>query len=335
ETQLEDVQKSGQVLVSTLNERHRDVEASVEKLWTETNVGDKHDGRQFHERLERLKVNNEEWKDALVSSVNTVAEVRVAPTPEVHFLDEEEDKDLWWLDKDEERRQHIDSITITSQEEKKLELLGTYMNRQFTDSDEPVICLYTPQPKLDTHHVLSALYDCELLCEFVNLIDENFIDIRVIHKPEPLKPYPLSSKNVKENVQLLVGSLKALGIHIDHGDQPYEKWSDPATHFKILETVIEELHTKKLKMYVNVKDHPEINQLREKNESPEEMARIAPQQWLKRWLNIHLGKPASSPIAHYNDTLYAVMKRIDPAFASSAPVESFLADPILAAQHMV
>ncbi|ETO35665.1 hypothetical protein RFI_01394 [Reticulomyxa filosa] len=211
EEKPDQLQRSGEVLVSSLNERHRDAEANVEKMLSETKTGDERRDERHQERLKKLKENNEEWKDAMLSSVNTVTDVK---TSEPHH---EEKADVWWLDKDEERKQHIDSITITPDNEKEVESIGTYVNRLFQDSDDPIVCLYTPQPKLDIHHVLSALYDCELLCEMVNLVEAEFVDTRVIHKPDALKPYPISNKNVKENVQLLIASLKAFGVHIEHG----------------------------------------------------------------------------------------------------------------------
>ncbi|ETO32076.1 fimbrin-like protein, partial [Reticulomyxa filosa] len=307
ETKPEDLQKSGEVLLSSLNDRHREAEGNVEKMLAETKTNDE----KHQERLAKLKENNDEWKDAMTSSVNTVADIKAA---DAHA---EQNKMTYggWIEMRKEESTLIPSLS-----------------RQ---NDDPIVCLYTPQPKLDKHHMLSALYDCELLCELVNLVEADFVDARVIHKPDALKPYPISNKYVKENVQLLIASLKAFGIHIDHGDDVYTKWSDIFTHFELLQKVIDELHTKKLKAYVNLKETPEIKDLKDANESEEDIGRIPPQEWLKRWLNHRSGKPVLSPISDYTEALYETMKCIDPAFASSAPAQTFSADPTMASQHMV
>ncbi|ETN97278.1 hypothetical protein RFI_40253, partial [Reticulomyxa filosa] len=61
--------------------------------------------------------------------------------------------------------------------EKDVGSIGTYVNRLFQTVTTTQSCVYyTSQPKLDTHRVLSALYNCGLLCEMVNLVEAEFVD---------------------------------------------------------------------------------------------------------------------------------------------------------------
>ncbi|ETO02755.1 hypothetical protein RFI_34658 [Reticulomyxa filosa] len=103
----------------------------------------------------------------------------------------------------------------------------------------------------------------------------------------------------------------------------------------MLQKVVNELHTKKLKNFINLKEDPEIKEMKDASESDDDIMRLTPQEWLKRWLNNRLGKSVNTPIEDYTETIYAVMKVIDPAFATSAPVETFNTDPTIASQHMV
>jgi plastin-1 len=170
--------------------------------------------------------------------------------------------------------------------------------------------------------VFGTLYDAAEVCDLLAQVNPNVMDIRCIHRPESVEePFPLTDKQVRENVNLLLSSCKAIALRLPSYEAKI--WMEPRSHAPLLVAVLHALAKEKLKNYVNFEKHPEIVRLltqQELNDDPEKVKNeILPDEVLKRWMNFSLGRPMSTDIGNIAVDLYNTLQRVDPQFPSNAP----------------
>lgn len=248
----------------------------------------------------------------------------------------------WWLDRDEKRRDHVDELVVTDENQPKLDEVAVYLNRVLEREGNEARELYIPFrlneiEQLDNHHVLSTLYDGAMVSHFIDMCAPDFLDIRVVHPPEIVgeEPYPLDDEKVEDNVQLALSSCKPLGIRLPSYNP--KDWRDPHRHVPILLALLQSLVERYLGTYVNLTDTPELVRLALDEESSDEIADLRPSDWIPRWINRTLKRPLKSEVDpnKFNSDLFDVLAALEPEFSIGAPNRKFDASPQQNAQHMI
>lgn len=263
--------------------------------------------------------------------------VHIQVPPKVVIYDE--DQKEWWLDKDAQRREHIDSMAVDETQQGQLKELAAYCDRVLyrpnTDKMLAATDLYFPIPEQDDHHILSTFYDGCMLLDLIAVMDPDFVDLRTINFPDPFDPNPLSDKLVIENVSLLLSASRSIGVEMTSYD--VEDWMDPIKHSAMLIELVNGLTKLYLSKRLSVTRHPELLRLIQDGEDAHAVENMSGEEWLSRWMNHVSNKPLKSQIAddEWNSATFEAMKNVSPVFANSAPCDSFGDDADKAAMSMV
>ena len=110
--------------------------------------------------------------------------------------------------KNPDRVSFIESIKLNddpADETNELKEIGSYLDIALGDvKDDDAI------PGKDNRHVLSVLYDVVMICELINKLEPNFIDLRSVNRRDEINPMPSSEKEIAENMQSIMSGLKSL-----------------------------------------------------------------------------------------------------------------------------
>ena len=117
---------------------------------------------------------------------------------------------MWWLDKDQERRELIDSIAVSASPHDELQSVAAFCEELQGDAESDAQSAYFPLPARDDHHILATLFDGVALCEAVHALDADFMDVRVIERATDGAPLPLEL--AAKNASLLLSAAKAMGV---------------------------------------------------------------------------------------------------------------------------
>ncbi|ETO21125.1 hypothetical protein RFI_16079 [Reticulomyxa filosa] len=260
----------------------------------------------------------------------------------------------WWLDRDAERRAHVQKIVVRDnwKETRELEVSesgtvaevrivnesddlkvgATYMDRVLRKPEEDVMRrLYIPmklndEGKLDNYHILATVYDGAMLGYLLDTIQPDFLDARVIHLPNLEEPLPLEAHQVEDNVQLVLSSAKALGIRLPSYDS--KDWMNQ-------QKKCPHIFGSCKRRYINVNKHPELIRLAADNEDSEAIGDLTPYDWIPRWMNRTQKRPLNKPIEDFNLEMFNTMTEINNDFLSKAPVKKYAENPEAACAFMI
>lgn len=198
---------------------------------------------------------------------------------------------------------------------------GIYLNRELSDVNNEQTMNYIPIEPIDNHRMFGTCFDAVEICELLAQINPNIMDLRVIHRPASAQePYPLTDQQVRENVNLLLSSCKAIALRLPA--YTASTWLNAQTHASLLIAVIHTLAKEKLKTFVNFEKHPEIVRLltqHELNDDPEKIKHILlPEEILKRWLNFVLSRTSNLNIGNITVDIYNVLRKIDGNFMENS-----------------
>eukprot|EP01083_Nonionella_stella_P021799 60363_1 len=299
----QDVEEQARNLLYAVQQRHNDTEEQVSGATNPNNAEDQ-------EQLRSYKENDANWRRELGAIVQNVVDK------------EDEAAEQWWLDLDAKRKQHYDNILLDQQEKDILMKDAVYLNRELPDEKSEFTPLYIPIDPINRHRVVGTLYDAGMVADFLQLVNPDMIDKRAVHRPANVDdPYPLEDKQVWENACLLLSSCKAMALRLP-SYQPHT-WCNAKQHGPLLVAVLHALSKERLKVYVNIEKHPEIIRLltgQELNDDPEKIRNnLTPDEVLKRWINMTLGRDVKTDIGNMAADLYNTIRKIDRQFGASSP----------------
>jgi len=166
--------------------------------------------------------------------------------------------------------------------------------------------------------------DGVLLAKFVNMIEENTIDCRVLNYPK--KGGKLSVFQINENLNLAINSCKGIGVRVvavGAGDITESK-KNPTLALGLLWQMVK-MH---LLSGINLKAHPELIRLLHEGEELSALLALSPEQILLRWMNYHL-EQAGHPKRIHNfsgdvkdsEAYTVVMNRIKPNHCDTSALD--------------
>eukprot|EP01084_Bolivina_argentea_P181239 313040_1 len=302
----EDIEDQARNLLLAVGQRHNDQENKVQNTLNLNNDDDT-------KKLVDFKDNDTTWRHELGNIVDAVVDKK------------EEPEEVWWLDQDQQRRQVYDGMIVEQQDHDILMKDAVYLNRELPDEKSDFsdyTNLYIPIDPINKHRVFGTLYDAAECCDFLAKVNPDMIDSRVVHRPSSLEePYPLTERQVLENVNLLLASCKAMALILP--SYQAHTWLNRKLHAPLLVAVLHNLCKERLKNYVNMEKHPEIIRLltaSELNDDPEKIRNLlTADEVLKRWINMSLGRSTGADIGNYGADLYNTLRKNDPNFANKSP----------------
>ena len=340
-------------LVDSAQERQKQNEGEFKETIAEDEKENK-DVRERDEKQYTEFVSNDcDWIDSLGNASEAV--IGISPqkvkSPRKSSVDvltgmdetkEEYNDDRWWLDKNADRVSFIDSIKInddSADETNELKEIGSYLDTVLGDvkDDDAITPLYIPIPEKDNHHVLSVLYDGVMICELINKVEPNFIDLRSVNRPDAINPMPLSKKEIAENMQLVMSSLKSLGIELN--EYTVDAWFDNELVAPKMIDIINQLADRNIKANVmNPSKHPELMRLAKNNEiETKEIDTMKGNEWVQRWVNNTLDRPVKDDIKteDFNRDLFEVMSKLYPKFKPGCNNSNYDDNEDAACEYMV
>ena len=214
-------------------------------------------------------------------------------------LEKELEDEEWWLMLNDKRNKVIEGLHVTTEENGILTKLAIFASRilkpDAISSTDKITKLYIP---IDINaypstqfRCLASLFDGVIVSKLLNLINEDYIDFRGIHKPNPDKPYPLKRHEINENVSVILSSLKSMGIVLKR-IYTVKDWWDPSKHCELLINLLTEIASHTLDRFCSYKEHPELILLKKKTEPVSSLSFYAGEKWIIRWINFMLKRAA-------------------------------------------
>ena len=132
----------------------------------------------------------------------------------------------------------------------------------------------------ENNEVFKKLKDGQILAKLVNIAAPGTVDERVI-----VKGPNITREDKENNLNLVINSGKSIGCMIESdADDVLEEIRD--RDIDLLYQILKIIILKK----VTVKDFPQLLRLKEPKEENEELLTLGPEDFLKRWFNLHLTK---------------------------------------------
>ena len=312
-------------LIKNVENRHNDEEKALQDTFPNNDdIKDENIINANAKELNDFKDNDRNWRRELDELTSAIVEQKDQPD--------------WWLRLDENRNKHVDQIMVDQSERTKLNIDGVYLNRVLPEQKNENTDNYVPIEPVDKFRMINTLYDASEVCDFVAIVAPEYMDTRVIERPANANdPYPLTNVQVEDNAKLLLNTCKAMGVKLP--SYQYKSWINPTSHAPLLCAVLEMLHDKHLKKYVNLERHPEIIRLLTKNElndDPEKIRNgLEPKDVLKRWMNGCLGRKFNEPSKNFAKDLYDTLRKLDKKFDQKAPPLNYGMMNDKAAKHLL
>eukprot|EP01084_Bolivina_argentea_P266655 452351_1 len=226
-------------------------------------------------------------------------------------------RELWWLDLDSQRSADYDDIELDENQLNILQKYAVYLNRELAE-EKSKPSLYIPIQPLNKHQIIGTCYDAAMLCYVLSIVDSDIIDIRTIHQIPPSRvqnPFPLSNKQVKQNVNLLLSTCKTLSSRLPSYKQ--SSWMSPKQHASLLIAIFDAFHSETLKKYLNERKHPEIAQLFTPKSNNGSKTMLKTDEILKKWINKTLQRPIDTNISNYGYDMYNILREKHKKFGNN------------------
>eukprot|EP01083_Nonionella_stella_P072099 194180_1 len=303
--------------------------------------------------------NDRDWSDnifGLASKISGLKAQDVGSADDTNASNEaddsKEDEEIafdaanWWLNKDENRNDTVDEITIDEQQQCgelyegvmylwRLLYYGGDDDEKADGFNDVITSLYFPVPEIfrdneaNKHNMIATLYDGVVFCKFINKVRDGYMDMRVVEEPNAFNPFPISDEAVLCNMQLVISCAQSLGIQLTSYD--ISEWIDPNHWVQYAIDLMNALSTMYLNRRFRISKNKELVRLVKNNEDPDTIRKLSGQEWLQRWCNYLNNKPVLEEIAPetYNNELFLGMK------LNTDEVEEFDSDPSVASQLMI
>ena len=146
----------------------------------------------------------------------------------------------------------------------------------------------------ETNKIYEDIKDCPILTKLINICYPETIDERVI-----IERKNMTLEDKKQYYNLIINSAKSIGCLIEITADDIIK-GDKLKILTLLQEILKLIVLKK----ISLKEYPQLLRLKEPKEENEELLLLGPEDFLKRWFNIHITR-AKHPnkLTNFNDDL--------------------------------
>ena len=264
-------------IINMIKARHNNIKVNIEDYGVITND---------------VNLNNDRWRGIIAkqNDVNTQTEQKL-----INATKKVSSTSHWLFNNNDNWRENLlENVVIDDDGTSTyLKHISRYLNRILPTSDDlqcvnmqnvyiPILTKNNTDYALEKH-VIQACLDGVIFSALINLVEPDFIDIRALNLPDLENLKPLNEKEIKENMAIVLGTLKALNIKLPF-TRSVDEYLNPNNTAPMIVSIIIQLFQAMLSAKINIKTHPELIRLCQNDEEKDNADQWEWSEWLRRWL---------------------------------------------------